>query len=175
MQIAGFCSAIVGRPHRFIRNAPSPSIAITLRFGRAIAKPAAIDETKPRVRVFEIAFARVDRPPLARAPAGANGQSIFRCAANCFQIVITLHLVYPEDAFSQQHRHRLFGVVRQNLRALQNFIDLVSPAQHVSAKTHRLKHRLCHRAERGKAAIAQIPGIIDQHQDREFETATMWW
>ena len=53
-KLPGFCRAIVGSPQRFIKKAPSPSIAMTLRCGSAMASPAAIDETRPSVRVFRL-------------------------------------------------------------------------------------------------------------------------
>src|SRR5215470_13709838 len=101
---------MVGRPQRFIRKAPSPSMAMILRCGKTRASPAAMEETNPRVRVFKFPSPGLSAHH-SRAP-----QPVHTTKASPASLAIALSnrnaaLFPPENFFGQEHRHGPFRIL----------------------------------------------------------------
>src|SRR6476646_4489602 len=94
------------------------------------------------------------KPP-ERPPHGTQSLSNSRNAAS----------IHSEYGFRQEDGYRCFSIFCQDLCAAQILIHFIRAAQYVTSKSHCFKHRFGYGPEGGKTAVANVAGIVDQHQN----------
>src|SRR5215510_7905406 len=184
----GRIRARVGNEQRFISKDPSPSRAITFRWGKPSAMPRAMEEQSPKVRTRKLpspgrrAFhSKVTAPAEVTTRASPVATAMVLKQSNLFICASHFKLAHrrwvlerlkrsstAEEFFRQQQRHRTPGILSQNLCSLDQFGSVSRFAHNIIPNAQSPEHGLRHAARGTERSIADVTRVVNKKQQRDL-------